>query len=317
MRYLLLLLVLVSACAAPEPAPEPAPDPAVDPAVAPELGAATGPAAGAAIGAAQQPRSRNALLDGARVHYLDVGNDDDVLVMVHGWASDVSFFEQQVADLAGRVRLLVVDLPGHGASDEPNVDYSMNLFARAVEAVLDDAGVEHAFLVAHSNGVPVARQAWRQFPERIRGLVLIDGTLRQMEVTDFQRQLVAQFKSPDYPQHAEQLVDSLSSFAPEELRPHIREVMLATSQEALAGGFEAAMDPAIWGEDPIDVPTLVLQAQSPFWDASYEEYVRGLVPQLDYRVLEGVSHFLHMEVPDVFLAALSEFLSAQSVDGFE
>lgn len=263
-----------------------------------------------------RPRSRSAELDGAGVHYVDAGAGDDVLVLVHGWASDVSFFDEQVAALSDRVRLLVVDLPGHGASDPPVAPYSMDLFARAVEAVLDDSGVVRAFLVAHSNGVPAVRQAYRRFPERVRGLVLIDGTLRRIEVTDMQRDLIEQFESPDYSEHADAIVDSLLMWVPEALQPHVRSVMLATRPEALAGGMRAAMDPEIWTEDPIAVPTLALQAQSPFWDDDYEAYVRELVPGVDYRVLEGVSHFLHMEAPERLHGPLGEFLASQDVAGF-
>ncbi len=50
--------------------------------------------------------------------------------------------------------MITVDLPGHGESDKPQIAYTMDLFARAVEAVMRDAGVDQAVLVGHSMGTP-------------------------------------------------------------------------------------------------------------------------------------------------------------------
>lgn len=47
-----------------------------------------------------------------------------------------------------------------------------------------------------------------------------------------------------------------------------------------------------------------------FTVAEYEAFVRTLAPRLDYRVLDGVGHFLMLQKPDDFNALLSQFLSA-------
>ena len=49
-------------------------------------------------------------------------------------------------------------------------------------------------------------------------------------------------------------------------------------------------------------------AKQPAWSAEYEQFVRGLVSDLDYQMWEGVSHFLMMEQPERFNAALTAFL---------
>ena len=54
----------------------------------------------------------------------------------------------------------------------------MDLHARAIDAVLDDAAVKSAVLIGHSNGTPVMRQFYRRFPEKVKGLVIVDGALR-------------------------------------------------------------------------------------------------------------------------------------------
>ena len=51
-------------------------------------------------------------------------------------------------------RALLVDLPGHGQSEKPDVAYTQERFARAIEAVMRHAGVERAVLLGHSMGGP-------------------------------------------------------------------------------------------------------------------------------------------------------------------
>jgi pimeloyl-ACP methyl ester carboxylesterase len=56
------------------------------------------------------------------------------------------------------------------------------------------------------------------------------------------------------------------------------------------------------------VPVLMVLAKQPTWSAEYEQFVRGLVANLDYQVWEGVSHFLMMEKPEQFNSAVVAFL---------
>src|SRR6266404_5911527 len=93
--------------------------------------------------------------DGARVHYESYGKGKDAVVFIHGWTCDLSFWRGQ-APVYQKHRSLLIDLPGHGQSDKPEVSYTQERFARAVDAVMRDAGVDRAVLVGHSMGGPVA-----------------------------------------------------------------------------------------------------------------------------------------------------------------
>ena len=60
---------------------------------------------------------------------------------------------------------ITLDLPGHGQSGAPkDGKFSMDLFARAVEAVRAEAGTDKIVLVGHSMGAPVIRQYARLYP---------------------------------------------------------------------------------------------------------------------------------------------------------
>ena len=263
-------------------------------------------------GGAADPPSRFADFDGVKVHYLDRGEGSSALVFVHGWGCDLTVWREQLElDLAQRA--LFIDLPGHGKSDKPSIEYTMEFLASGIEAVLGDAGVEEVVVIGHSNGVPVTRQFYRRNRERIRALVLVEGSLRPLTDDPARwEQMVAPLRSEDYLEAGARMVPTNMD---EALQEEVRTMMQATPQHVLVSTLEAVGDPAIWGDDPVDVETLVVLAASPFWTDEYEAFVRQLVPAVDYRVIEGVSHFLQMESPGRFNEQLEEFLSGQSLGG--
>ena len=92
------------------------------------------------------------------------------------------------------------------------------------------------------------------------------------------------------------------------LRDRIKVLMLHTPQYVAVSEFEATADPNLWKPDKIDIPVLMVLAKQPVWTAEYEQFVRAIVPKLDYQVWENVSHFVMMEKPREFNDALLKFL---------
>ena len=119
-----------------------------------------------------------ASVDGLKLHSASAGKGNAALIFVHGWTCDSSSWTAQVAEFAKNYRVLTLDLPGHGQSAGPaDGKFSIGLFARAVEAVRAEAGVERVVLVGHSMGAPVIREYARLFPQHVAGLVAVDGPL--------------------------------------------------------------------------------------------------------------------------------------------
>ena len=77
-----------------------------------------------------------ATADGVNLHWSATGNGKKAVILVHGGMCDESFWSRQVPTLAQKYRVISLDLPGHGQSGSPeDGKFSMDLFARAVEAV--------------------------------------------------------------------------------------------------------------------------------------------------------------------------------------
>lgn len=105
---------------------------------------------GAPLPATAQLISRVVALETNRVHYVTGGEGTNVRLFVHGWGGSTDRWREQVPAFADRARLIFVDLPGHGRSDQPMRDYSMDFFAQAILALLKDVPVPKATLIGHS-----------------------------------------------------------------------------------------------------------------------------------------------------------------------
>jgi sigma-B regulation protein RsbQ len=247
--------------------------------------------------------------DGAKMHYTEYGAGGNALLFVHGWSCDESFWAGQAPALGGKFHVITIDLPGHGQSEKARGPYTMDLYVRAIDAVLQDAKVKAATLVGHSNGTPVIRQFYRKFPEKTRALVIVDGGLRPFGDKATMEKFVAKLKEPNYEANAGKIIDGITSpIQDAALREKIKSTMLRTPQSVAASEFEATLDPELWRPDKISVPVLMILAKQPAWTAEYEQFARGLAPELDYQVWEGVSHFLMMEKPEQFNSAVAAFL---------
>lgn len=253
--------------------------------------------------------SKFATLDGARIHYVNYGKGSDALVLIHGWSQSVDAWRDQIPDLAKRNRVIAIDLPGHGKSDKPQVKYSMEYFARAVEAVMSDAKVSRGVLVGHSMGTPVARQFYRKYPDRTVAIVVVDGVLKPLGDPSMMKQMLEGLRSPKYKDVIGQMFTGMMGPAmTAEVKERINSATMNTPQYVLVGAMEGMADPTIWADDKINVPVLAVMAKNPFFPPNIEEITRGLVPNLEFYMWQDVDHFLMMEKPKEFNTTVLTFL---------
>lgn len=264
-------------------------------------------------------KSKFAKFDDARIHYVDYkkeggkGKSDEALVLIHGWTQNVDAWRDQIPDLIKRSRVIAVDLPGHGQSDKPKVTYSMEYFARAVEAVMRDAKVKRAVLVGHSMGTPIARQFYRKYPEKTAGIVIVDGALKPFGDKAMLDRMIASLRVPTYMNTINQMFTMMIGSASAEVKGRINSSTSNTPQHVLVSAMEGMADLSIWGDDKINVPVLAVMARNPFFPPNLEGYYKELAPNLEFYMWEGVGHFLMMEKPKEFNAAVLAFLDKNAL----
>src|ERR1700691_520950 len=117
-----------------------------------------------------------ASVDDIKIHSSTAGKGPKTVILVHGWTCDETTWNAQVGELSKEYRVITLDLPGHGQSGSPkDGKFSMDLFARAVEAVRKDSKADRVVLVGHSMGTPVVIEYARLYPEHTAALVFVDG----------------------------------------------------------------------------------------------------------------------------------------------
>lgn len=114
------------------------------------------------------------------------GHGPDI-VMIHGWGLHGGAWGALPAHLAGRFRVTVVDLPGHGRSPR-RAPLRLDTLAAAVAERLDGPAV----WLGWSLGALVALSAALQFPDKVQKLVLTGATPRFTRATDWPQAMGAE-----------------------------------------------------------------------------------------------------------------------------
>ncbi|HJP94181.1 MAG TPA: alpha/beta hydrolase [Pyrinomonadaceae bacterium] len=268
---------------------------------------------GASTTLAFDGESQYAKLNGARIHYKSYGKGRDALVLVHGWTCNLDFWRDQIPDFAKRNRVIALDLPGHGQSDKPQIAYTMDLFADAIDAVMRDAKVEHAVIVGHSMGTPVARQFYRKYPQKTLAIVIVDGGLRPFGTKEMREQFLSMFRGPNYKEAGAQMFSQISGTLPAAEKERISSSFASTPQYVLVSAMENMNQDSLYGPDKINVPVFAILAKSPFWTPDTEQFLHSLAPDLELQWWEGVGHFLMIERPKQFNEAVIAFLDKKSL----
>jgi len=262
-------------------------------------------------------QSRFASYAGGRVHYESYGDGPEALVFIHGWTCDLTFWRAQAPVYENR-RSLLIDLPGHGASDKPDIAYPLEFFARGVEAAMRDAGVERAVLVGHSLGGPIAYTFLRLFPDQVKAIVLVDaGVTVPLDTAAYRSAQAARYAAnrkalagaPGVKYFAARIEAMFSRNTTPELRDRIRSRMLAAPEyvRIAAVSSPSQLDPPKPGET-YAIPVLSIQP-TPSGPDTRTASLRKTFPGVKVENWIGAGHFLMMESPDRFNRSLNAFVS--------
>ena len=118
--------------------------------------------------------------NGLRFHALDWGGQGQWLVLLHGLASQAHIWDLVAPGLTDSFRVIAIDQRGHGLSDKPDNGYDFATITADLDATLDALNIAQAMMAGHSWGGNVALQYAVEHPDRVSGLVLIDGGFLQV-----------------------------------------------------------------------------------------------------------------------------------------
>ena len=112
--------------------------------------------------------------NGVRLAYEERGAGAPAFVFVHGWTCNRSAFAPQVEYFSRRRRVIILDLRGHGESEKPDGDYTIEIFADDVARLIERLELGKVIAVGHSMGGAVVLQLAAEYPNLVAGVAMLD-----------------------------------------------------------------------------------------------------------------------------------------------
>ena len=275
--------------------------------------------------------------DGTRLFHEELGEGEPPVVLTDGIGCDGFAWRYLAPRLAEHHRVVHWHFRGHGRSGPPvsRDRLSIEDLARDLRGLCDELEVVRPVIAAHSMGVQVALEYYRQNPDSVAALVLMCGTFGHITSTFHGTDLLGQVLPG--------LIQGTRMF-PSVARAVWGRVPAAMAfRVACAGGeldgeriqqedfqryweHAALMDPDVFlrmlqyaGQHDardflpdIDIPTLVVAAEhDTFTPMALAEEMAAAIPNAELEVVEGASHAAPVEQPDRIAERVEDFLASR------
>jgi 3-oxoadipate enol-lactonase len=237
------------------------------------------------------------------------------LVLVHGHPFDHTMWNPQRDAFAPSRRVIAPDLRGYGASPQGPEITDFEQFAQDIGSLLDELEVEQCVLAGLSMGGQIVMDCYRQFPDRIRGLVLAD-TFPAAETPEGVRTrhaMADRLLHEGMRGYADEVLDKMvAPYAAAEVKSHVHRMMTATSPKAAAAALRARAARPDYRDllTRVTVPALVVVGtDDEYTPVSDAEAMHTALPDSTLLVVEGAAHMPNLERPAEFNEALGAFLT--------
>ncbi len=254
-------------------------------------------------------------IQGTSIFYEVVG-DGLPLVFVHGLGGTSNVWQAQRAGLAKYFKVVTLDLPGSGRSDRSERQYAMEKWAEQLAALADAARLDKFVLIGHSMTTVLAQKFAAKYGSRLTALVLC-GPITELAPAGkevFAKRAEAVQKEGMIAV-ADTVLGGALSAATREANPAltglVREMLLANDPACYAGHCLAlASASAKADQAQIRCPTLILVGdQDGITPLTNARAIAAAVSGAKIRIVPGTAHLTMLERPELFNAALVEFLA--------
>ncbi len=110
------------------------------------------------------------------LHIADSGVGEKCVVLLHGYLESMYVWDDFTPLLTPSVRVITVDIPGHGISEVKGEIHTMEMVADVLYEMLKTLEIEKVTMVGHSMGGYVSLAFCARYPEQLEGLVLLSSS---------------------------------------------------------------------------------------------------------------------------------------------
>ncbi len=254
--------------------------------------------------------------DGVGLHVEIAGKaDGPALLLSNSLGTRLEMWDSQMAALTPHYRVIRYDSRGHGRSDAPKGDYTIERLGRDALAVLDSAGVAKTHFCGVSKGGMVGQWLGTYAADRVNRLVLANTAAIMGPPESWQSRIELVLKD-GMAALTDAVIERWFTAAFRAARPDaiapVRDMLLRTSPVGYAGCCAAIRDMDQRASiRAIAVPTLVIGgAFDPATPPEKAQEIARAIPGAKLLMLEA-AHLSNIEQAEAFTAALLNFLETR------
>jgi pimeloyl-ACP methyl ester carboxylesterase len=253
--------------------------------------------------------------------YVSMGDPaGPAVVLIHGYTDSARDWVPLVPYLSSGLRLILVDIRGHGRSGKPECCYTRLDFAYDIKLLLDVLGVRQADIVGHSLGSIIAQTFAEYWPERTRRVILIAssggakaGAPPRKPAYDYAAQ-IRQLKEPIDPD-SPFMIEWWSSPTPVDadfIRRQRRDAAAIPLRVWLAVLDQGLVDSDLQRTLPkLTAPTLLIWGSAdPIMEEGERQSLREALPHAQVKIFQGLGHNPFWEDPRHCAEVINAFLTA-------
>lgn len=253
------------------------------------------------------------------------------LLCLHGAAMSSVVYMDLLRRLTPRLRVIAPDLPGHGQSRpalsqaaDATLPLSIDGYRDVVLALMDRLALPRAILVGHSMGAAIALRLALARPERVAGLVLLNGAARlrvSAEVLALLARELPADPAPDAedpeaaaPATSEAMPEALAAlmFSPRTvsaLRERWSAVLVGAPRAVAVADFRTCDGFDVRAQLPgLRAPTLIVSGEEDLMVPSrLSDEVERLIPGAQRLRVPATGHLSHLEAPELVSEAIAAF----------
>ncbi len=252
-------------------------------------------------------------IDSISLNYSETGNPAGIpVLLMHGWGCNLTTLAsiQKIMDESNKLRVVNIDFPGFGKSDEPTEVWGVEQYTSMVERFLDELGIENPIILGHSFGgrVSILMASRRE----IRKVILVDaaGVKPKHSLKWYAKVYSFKFAKRFYKfiygaEKAQAKIDKArakrGSSDYNNSTPMMRSILSRCVNEDLCDKMPLIKAPTllIWGEN--DTATPLSDAQK----------MERLIPDSGLVSFPGCGHYSFLDNPFGFKSVIKEFLKEE------
>lgn len=254
-------------------------------------------------------------VNGSITRVTNQGEGKEAIVLLHGYLEALEVWEEFRNLLAPEMRVVTMDLPGHGVSQVKSESHSMEFLAECVAKTIKTLEITKAVVVGHSMGGYLLQELITSHPELLAGGVMLhasvapdddtkrENRVRQIEVVEKNRKELLTNMIPNrFAEHnRRELAETIEEF---------KEIVAITENEgikAILRGMNSRQDLTTKLQES-EVPLmLIFGRHDDYISIERAEESISTLPKAEVIWLENSGHMGFIEEPETTAQHLLEF----------